>query len=467
MTTSRFRTISTLSLVVVDAAMTVLAFIIAYALRANIPFPAEPVSLAPLRSYTGLIILQCVCVTATMFFYRMYHMVRSRVDQFYAIFGAISIGSLLAVSLSTIFFKNTALEVDYPRATLVYAWVLGIALVSFGRWAHQRIRTQYQMRGQGRERLLVVGAGDVAQVVLQKIQWSPYLGYEVVGVVNGEGSPRDVLGVPVLGRPDDLPQLIERHLIDEVIIALPSASHEELIRLISLCQRGKVSIKVFPDVFEIMAAGVTVDDLGGLPLLTVRDVALRGYNLILKRAMDFAASAAALVLASPIMMLVAALVKLDSPGPVFFVQERVGLDGRPFPMIKFRSMRQDAEANVHWTVKNDPRRTRLGTFIRRYSLDELPQLINVLAGQMSMVGPRAEQPKYVEEFQRRIPRYMERHREKAGLTGWAQVNGLRGDTSIEERTKYDLWYIENWSIWLDIKIMLRTVIKVWMDPAAG
>ncbi|MEK9165087.1 MAG: sugar transferase, partial [Chloroflexota bacterium] len=387
MTTSRFRTISTLSLVVVDAVMTVLAFIVAYALRANIPFPAEPVSLAPLQSYTGLIILQCVCVMATMFFYRTYHIVRSRVDQFYAIFGAISIGSLLAVSLSTIFFKNTALEVDYPRTTLVYAWVLGIALVSFGRWAHQRIRTQYQMRGQGRERLLVVGTGDVAQVVLQKIQWSPYLGYDVVGVINGDDSPRDVLGVPVLGRADDLPQLIERHLIDEVIIALPSASHEELLKLISLCQRGKVSIKVFPDLFEIMAAGVTVDDLGGLPLLTVRDVALRGYNLILKRAMDIAASAAALVLASPIMMLVSMLVKLESPGPVFFVQERVGLDGIPFPMIKFRSMRQNAEDSAQWTVKDDPRRTRLGAFIRRYSLDELPQLINVVAGQMSMVGP--------------------------------------------------------------------------------
>jgi len=466
MSTSRFRTLSALSLVVVDGLMTMLAFIVAYIMRANIPFPAEPVGLAPLTSYTGLILLQATCVLLVMFFYRMYHVVRSRVDQFYAIFGAVSIGSLLAVSLSSIFFKNTSLEVDYPRATLVYAWMVGIVLVSIGRWAHQRFRTRLQLRGTGRERVLIVGTGDVARVVLQKIQWSPYLGYEVIGLVNGEDSPPELLGVPVLGHSDDLPRLIDKHTVDEVIIALPSASHEELLKLIALCQRGKVSVKVFPDVFEIMAAGVTVDDLGGLPLLTVRDVALRGWKLTLKRLVDLAISAIGLTFISPAMLLIATLIKLDSPGPVFFIQERVGLDGKPFPMLKFRSMRLDAEVESQWTVKGDPRRTRLGVFIRRFSLDELPQLINVLLGQMSLVGPRAEQPRYVEEFQRRIPRYMERHREKAGLTGWAQVNGLRGDTSIEERTKYDLWYIENWSIWLDFKIILRTLIRGWVDPSA-
>ncbi len=466
MDTHRFRTLTSLSLFALDAFMTILAFIIAYILRLAIDFPAPAVGVDPLGAYTGLMLLQAVSVVAVMFFYRMYHIVQSRMDQFYAIFGAVSIGSLLAVAFSSIFFKNTAFEVDYPRATMVYSWVLAIGLVSFGRWAHQRIRTRLQMRGTGREQLLIVGTGDVARVVLQKIQWSPYLGYDVVGLVNGEESPPEVLGVPVLGRSDDLPELIEKFDVDEVIIALPSASHEELIRLIGLCQRGKVSIKVFPDVFEIMAAGVTVDDLGGLPMLTVRDVALRGWNLMLKRAVDIAGSMAALVTFSPLMMLVAFLIKLDSPGPVFFIQERVGLDGQPFPMIKFRSMRQDAETLGQWTVKDDPRRTRLGSILRRLSVDELPQLINVLLGEMSLVGPRAEQPKYVEEFQRRIPRYMERHREQAGVTGWAQVNGLRGDTSIEERTKYDLWYIENWSLWLDIKIILRTIIRGWIDPAA-
>jgi exopolysaccharide biosynthesis polyprenyl glycosylphosphotransferase len=466
MRTQQFRTLSSLTLAAVDGLMTILAFIVAYGLRATIDFPAEAVALAPLTSYTGLILLQAVCVLLVMFFYRMYHLVQSRVDQFYGIFGAVSIGSLLSVSLSTIFFKNTPLEVDFPRATLVYAWVLGIAFVSFGRWAHQRIRIRLQIRGLGRERVLIVGTSDVARVVLQKILWSPYLGYEVVGMIHGEDSPREVLGVPVLGHTEDLPRLIEQHQIDEVIIALEAATHEELLRLIDLSQQGNVSVKVFPDLFEIMSAGVTVDDLGGLPLLNVRDIALRGWKFSLKRAIDIAGSAAGLILFSPVMLLLATLIKLDSPGSVFFIQERVGLDGKPFPMIKFRSMRQNAEAAGQWTVRDDPRRTRLGSFLRRISFDELPQLINVLLGQMSLVGPRAEQPKYVEEFQRRIPRYMERHREKAGITGWAQVNGLRGDTSIEERTKYDLWYIENWSVWLDVKIIVRTLIRGWFDPTA-
>src|SRR5574341_1178680 len=221
MHTQRFRTLSSLSLVVVDAFMIMLAFVAAYVLRLIIPIPADAVAVDPLPAYAGLILLQMICVLAVMFIYRMYHIVRSRVDQFYAIFGALSIGSLMSVALSTIFFKNTNFEVDYPRATMIYAWVLGIAFVSFGRWAHQRIRTRLQMRGMGREQVLIVGAGDVARVVLQKIQWSPYLGYDVVGLVNGEEAPPELLGVPVLGGSDELPELIEKYDIDEVIIALP------------------------------------------------------------------------------------------------------------------------------------------------------------------------------------------------------------------------------------------------------
>jgi len=199
----------------------------------------------------------------------------------------------------------------------------------------------------------------------------------------------------------------------------------------------------------------------------VRDVALRGWKLTLKRIMDIVGASVALVLLSPLMLFMAILIKLDSPGPVFYVQERMGLDAKPFPMLKFRSMRQDADANgPGWTTKNDPRRTRFGAFIRRYSLDELPQLINVLLGHMSLVGPRPEQPYYVEQFRRSIPRYMERHREKAGITGWAQIHGLRGDTSIAERTKYDLWYIENWSLWLDIKILIKTLVRIFTDRSA-
>jgi exopolysaccharide biosynthesis polyprenyl glycosylphosphotransferase len=231
-----------------------------------------------------------------------------------------------------------------------------------------------------------------------------------------------------------------------------------LVDLITLCQRGQVDIKIYPDMFAYMAGDLNVDDLGGTPLITVRDIALRGWRLSLKRGLDVIGSMIGLIFLSPLMLLTALMIRLESKGPVFYTQERMGLDGSPFHMVKFRTMRADAEVDgPGWTVKDDPRVTRLGRWMRKTNWDEIPQLINVAVGEMSLVGPRPERPVYVLEFRAQIPRYMERHREKAGMTGWAQVNGLRGDTSISERTQYDLWYVENWSLWLDIKIIIRTM----------
>ena len=228
-----------------------------------------------------------------------------------------------------------------------------------------------------------------------------------------------------------------------------------------------MTIRVYPDFFQIIAGPVRIGEMGGLPLLTVRDIAQRGWRRTAKRTVDVLGSLFGLTLASPLMMLIALLIKLESRGPVFYLQERMGLDALPFPMLKFRSMRADAEkSGPGWTTENDPRRTKSGMFLRKTNLDELPQFINVLLGDMSLVGPRPERPVYVEQFRRSIPRYMDRHREKSGMTGWAQVNGLRGDTSITERTKYDLWYIENWSLLLDIKIMIRTLLHFFRSPNA-
>jgi Undecaprenyl-phosphate glucose phosphotransferase len=289
----------------------------------------------------------------------------------------------------------------------------------------------------------------------------------VAGVVAANGAGGLPLGAPVLGGREDLAEIIEQHQVDEVIIALPEAPHREILLLISECEKDKVVIKVYPDLFQIMAGQMSIGDLGGLPLLTVRDVALRGWQRASKRALDLVGSAVGLVLLSPFFMLMAALIKLDSPGPVFYAQERMGLDARPFLILKFRSMRSDAEKHgPGWTVEGDPRVTRLGRIIRRLNVDELPQLINVLLGEMSLVGPRPERPVYVQQFRRSIPRYMDRHWQRSGMAGWAQVNGLRGDTSIAERTKYDLWYIENWSLLLDIKILIRTIFSVFHSPNA-
>jgi exopolysaccharide biosynthesis polyprenyl glycosylphosphotransferase len=464
MSTQKLRPIYSITLVTLDALMVVVAFIIAYQLRARIPWPAPLANDIPIVRYTGLIVAQIFGVLAALFFFRQYNLRRaiSRVDQFYSVFAAVSIGTMIAVALSVFSFKNSIFEVDYPRAMIIYAWLLTIVLITFGRAAHQIVRDRLRDGGLGKDRLLIVGTGEVARIIIQRILWAPKLGYELVGVINGELGENEVLGVPVIGKPEDLPDLIERHKVDEVIIAIPEEGHREVIRVISYCERGRVTIKVFPDFFQFIASEADIDDLGGLPLLSIRNYAMRGYRLMFKRTMDVLGAIVGLIIFSPMMILTAIAIKLESPGPVFFIQERMGLDGRPFLLIKFRSMREDAEREgPAWTVDDDPRRTRLGTFLRKIEIDELPQFINVLLGEMSLVGPRPEQTYYVNLFRESVPRYMERHREKAGMTGWAQVNGLRGDTSIVERTKYDVWYTENWSILLDIKIILRTFWQIF------
>jgi exopolysaccharide biosynthesis polyprenyl glycosylphosphotransferase len=446
-----------------DAAMVAMAFFFAHQLRAAIDWPNKAINLGPFADYNGMLLIQLVTLLITFFFARLYHTVRavSRVDEFYQIFGSVSVGIMLSVAISGFVFKNSVLDLDYSRAMILYAWLLTIFLVTLGRWIHHRLKSRLQAQGWGADRVLIVGTGEEGHMILQKIQWSPQLGYKVVGMVETNGVNRRALSVPVLGGPERLADLVDQYEVDEVIIALPEASRQEVLMLISQCERGSVSIKIFPDVFQIMASQVSIGDLGGLPLLSVRDVALRGWRLTVKRAIDIAGSAVGLVILSPFLFVVATFIKLDSPkGSVFYAQERMGLDAKPFWCLKFRTMRPDAEKDgPGWTIKNDPRRTRVGEFLRRTSIDELPQLINVLLGEMSLVGPRPERPVYVEQFRRSIPRYMDRHREKAGLTGWAQVNGLRGDTSIIERTKYDLWYIENWSLRLDFKILLRTLFR--------
>ncbi len=456
-------------LVTNDLVMVALAFYLAYWLRQWISVPPA-VDIAPFGDYVGMMLIQVATMLLLYFFSRLYDVKRSmpRLDEFYRIFAATSIGSISTIASTTFLFKNTTLELDFPRVMVIYAWLLTVVFVTMGRSLLVLLRNWLRGRGLWADRLLIIGTEDVGRMILQKVRQMPRLGYQVVGFVDGDiPSSETIMGVPVLGQIDDIPALIERHEIEEVIIGRPELSHQELLAIISRCERGQVGIKIFPDLFQIIATELSIGDLGGLPLLTVRDVALRGWKLTLKRGVDLVGSAAGLVVLSPVLMLLAVAIKLDSPGPVLYAQERMGLDAKPFWCLKFRSMRTDAERQgPGWTVEGDPRVTRLGRLIRRFSIDEFPQLINVFLGEMSLVGPRPERPVYVEQFRRSIPRYMDRHREKAGMTGWAQVNGLRGDTSIAERTKYDLWYIENWSLWLDFKIILRTFFTAFGDRHA-
>jgi exopolysaccharide biosynthesis polyprenyl glycosylphosphotransferase len=449
----------------VDGVALLGAFALGYWARLHFPIVPgdDPVTQAG-SGFVGLLptlILHLVTLMLTFFFARLYHQERasSRIDLYVRIFAAISVGVTLTSGLATFLLKNSIFDADYPRQLVLYVWFFSTLSVILGREFIRQITNGMRLAGVGRDRVIIVGTGQAAYTIIEQIQSRRELGYEIIGAVNGS-NVRDVAGVPVIGHPDDLPQLIDSLDVAEVIIALPDAPNQELTRLVSMCQRGRTSIKLYPDLFAFMTGGMTIGDLGGMPLLSVRDMPLRGWNLSLKRGLDILGAIFGLTLLSPLMLLTAILVRLESPGPVWFCQERAGLDGRPFPMIKFRTMRADAEkGGPGWTVANDPRVTRMGRWMRRSNWDEIPQLINVLLGQMSLVGPRPEQPYYVEQFRSQIPRYMERHREKAGMTGWAQVNGYRGDTSIEERTKFDLYYVENWSIWFDIKIIIRTVMQ--------
>ena len=459
MSTQRIRTLYTVSLVLLDSLLIGAAFFLAYQLRVNIAWPEPLLNQVPLANYTWLFVIQLFIIISVLFLNRQYYIPRSlsRIDQVYYVFISVSVGMLIALAVATIIFRNNQAILDYPRAMMVYDWLLTIVLLTLGRIVHSWVRKRLQDRGIGKDRVIIVGTGDTARMIMQRIVWSPALGYDLVGIVNGEQRGSEILGFPVLGQPEDLPDLINEYHIDEVIIAMPEKGHREMLHVISYCERGRVTIKIFPDLFQYITTHAGIDDLGGLPLLSVRDYALRGYLLTLKRLIDFIGATLGLIAFSPFMLLTALAIKLESPGPVFFIQPRMGLDGREFMMIKFRSMRNDAERDgPGWTVRNDPRQTRLGTLLRRLDFDEMPNLINVWLGEMSLVGPRPEQAYYVEQFRRYVPRYMDRHREKGGMTGWAQVNGLRGDSSISERTKYDLWYSENWSILPDTKILLRT-----------
>jgi exopolysaccharide biosynthesis polyprenyl glycosylphosphotransferase len=454
-----YHNVLTLSLLFADVLSITLAFAAGFELRRIIPLPEKAADNLNFLELLPLLGMQIVFVVFTFFFGKMYHRQRTRYssDDLATVFSGVSIGTLMTLAVTSLTLKSNSGAFDYSRGVMIYAWLLTIFFVLLIRGTQGRLQRWMQARGYGRTRVVVVGAGEMADALLQRILQSPRLGYVVAGMITSDGNHAPP-GVRVLGDLDALSSVIEREGVDEVIIAMADASEQDMLNIISKCDRSTISIKVYPDLFQIMAGQMSIGELGGMPLLNVRDVALRGWKLVLKRGIDLAGSIFGLVFLSPFLMLVALLVKLDSPGPVFLVQERMGLDGKRFFVFKFRSMRQDAEKQgPGWTVKDDPRVTRLGRFIRRTNIDELPQLINVFLGDMSLVGPRPERPVYVEEFRKRIPRYMERHREKAGMAGWAQVNGLRGDTSIEERTKYDLWYIENWSVWLDIKIILLTV----------
>jgi Undecaprenyl-phosphate glucose phosphotransferase len=299
--------------------------------------------------------------------------------------------------------------------------------------------------------------------VAEKILQHGELGYQVIGFVDDRagGDHLGYRGLPLLGRLDDAPDIIRQEHIDHLYVALPLDEHVKMLDLIENTSREMVDVKVVPDLVQFLALRARLEDLDGVPIINIHDVPLQGLNSVIKRTIDLAISGTgALLLAIPC-GIIAFAIKYSSPGPVFYRQERMGLDGRPFWVYKFRSMRVDAEdvTGPIWAREDDPRCTPVGRFLRHLDLDELPQIWNVLKGDMSVVGPRPERPFFVDQFKHRFPQYMLRHKVKAGITGWAQVNGWRGNTSLEKRIEFDLYYIENWSVSLDLKIMWMTLFR--------
>ncbi|HST03489.1 MAG TPA: undecaprenyl-phosphate glucose phosphotransferase [Chloroflexia bacterium] len=420
-------------------------------------------------TYITMLIVTLITMLVTFYFSKLYRLKRgaSRVDEFYKIAAAASMGTVLALATNSIILGD---KFVYSRQILLMGWFLVIVFVTVSHILYSIIVGELRKHGIDRARVLVIGTGPTAYTVAIRLERHRTLGYEVVGLVDesppGKEAPTSIGKMPVLGNLADLVNIVNHENVEEVIVALQGASDNDFRRLMSMIKDESVSIKIYPDAFQLMTQnGVSVGELSGLPLLSVKDVALRGWNRRIKRLFDILFSAAVLIITSPIMLIIAIAVKLGSPGPVFFIQERVGLDNRPFQLVKFRSMRTDADP-VGWTTANDPRRTKVGSFIRRFSLDELPQFFNVLIGEMSVVGPRPEQPEYVREFAGRIKDYIERHREKAGITGWAQVNGFRGDSSIEVRTALDLYYVEHWSVLFDLTIIVRTIVAMFRGKNA-
>jgi len=339
-------------------------------------------------------------------------------------------------------------------------WVSGILILAIGRTALIIGVRTLNRRGLGVTRLVVIGAGTEGAEVLSRLVGDRSRGFHVVGFVDDFATSVVVREheAPVLGRVNALAAVLSEHDVDKVVVAIPSLSHEALLEILEQTEMSYTDVWLLPDLFQLMVSPVTATGLRGLPLMAVNEVRLKGISRFTKRSLDIAGAIVGMVVLSIPMLLVAFAIRMDSRGAVFYVQERVGRDGRRFPIIKFRTMHRDAELEGQtWTVDNDPRVTRVGRLLRRYWVDELPQLINVIRGDMSLVGPRPERSAYVQQFEREYSRYMVRHKERAGMTGWAQVNGLRGNSSIDQRTRYDLFYVENWSLLLDLRILMRTL----------
>jgi len=440
-----------------DFIVVVLTFLGAYYIRFYTIFHA-PLGLQPLSAYVKIVFP--IGLLYVIIFER-FGIYKPKIDPFhlgeiYKLLKGIMVGSLIVMS-GTFLYR----QFQYSRGVMLAAFLIMVVALVVEKILVRSLQANGRIHGYLLKKVLIIGTGSSSVKFFNILKNKPALGFKPVGFLYCENE-----GVSdgfeyknfLLGNIHQIAEKIREHEIEEVIIALPSASHQAIMEIIMQCEKEIVKFRILPDIMEVVFSRIIVQEIEGTPFLSLKESPLLSGWYFVKRFIDTVLSAVGLIVLSPLLLLIALLVKKSSPGSVFYVQERMGIDGKEFPMYKFRTMKIGAEDKTGpvWATEKDDRKTRTGEFLRKTNLDELPQLYNVFKGDMSLVGPRPERPYFVKQFKEKIPNYMSRHRVKSGITGWAQVNGLRGNTSLEDRIKYDLYYIENWSLLLDLKILLMT-----------
>lgn len=359
---------------------------------------------------------------------------------------------------------------DFSRLMIFVFFAINICVEVTIRNIIRECLRNMRRQGYNQKHIVMIGYSRATEQYIDRVKANPEWGYIIRGIL-ADNAPRgtEYRGVKVIGRTENLTIILPENKLDEIVITLGLAEYHKLEHIVGMCEKSGVHTKFVPDYNNIIPTKPYTEDLLGMPVINIRRVPLNNVlNAFVKRCVDVFGAAVALVLFSPVMAVVSVIIKITAPGPLIYSQERIGLQNRPFRMYKFRSMvvQDQYSEKKQWTVQNDPRVTPIGRFIRKTSIDELPQLVNVLMGSMSLVGPRPERPQFVEQFKEEIPRYMIKHQVRPGLTGWAQVNGYRGDTSIRKRIEFDLYYIENWTLGFDFKIIFLTFFKGFVNKNA-
>lgn len=461
--------------VFLDLFILVISFAVAYYIRFKsplikiTPFSLSGVGYYSFDKYLNLLLYILPAYIVICFLTNMYSPKRSMSHkrQIFIILNVNFLTLLWSAFISFIFksrFGNTAGSVILP------SFVLNTVLEIIFRLGLSRMLEFYRKQGMNIKHILIVGYSYTAERYIDKIVANPQWGYCVHGILDDNMERgTSYKGIKVLGSVENLELILPQNKLDEIIITLSISEYQNLEHIVKMCEKSGVHTKFVPDYHNIISSKPYTEDLDGIPVINIRHVPLNNaLNWFAKRMLDLIIGTLALIIFSPLMLIVALLVKLTSKGPIFYSQVRIGLHNKEFKMYKFRSMEVQSEAKEKkaWTTMNDPRVTTIGKFIRKTSIDELPQLFNVILGNMSLVGPRPERPFFVEKFKEEIPRYMIKHQVRPGMTGWAQINGFRGDTSIQKRIEHDLYYIENWTLGLDIKILFLTVFKGFVNRNA-